>query len=261
MAGKNSIRSRNSGTQSPFFPGFPLAALALLAGCALGPDYKRPQAAAIPAAYAGATQGWKIAQPRGQLPKGNWWDLFSDPALDALETQAVAANQQLKAAVERFAEARATMDIARAGLYPNASIAGGYTRNRTSPNAPLTTTGQAVGQASTYNDLAVPLDLSYEVDLWGRVRRSVESARARAQASADDLEAVKLSIQAEVAVELFWGPATHTSACRNCRSSVAVFSKSLDLTPLTFGPAALPPTWTSPKRRRCLKPPKPSFRV
>lgn len=183
----------------------------------------------MPSAYAGVTDGWKIAQPQGQLPKGDWWDIFADPALSALETQASAANQQLKAAVDRFAEARAVMDVARAALYPNASITGGYTRNRTSPNAPLTTTGQAIGQAATYNDLVVPLDLSYEVDLWGRVRRSVESARAQAQASADDLEAVKLSIQAEVAVDYFT-LRTLDSERAVLRSSIGVFGKALDLT-------------------------------
>ncbi len=77
-------------------------ALALLAGCAIGPDYKRPEAATIPAAYAGATNGWKIAQPQGQLPKGNWWEIFGEPELSALETQAATANQQLKAAFDRF---------------------------------------------------------------------------------------------------------------------------------------------------------------
>jgi multidrug efflux system outer membrane protein len=207
----------------------PLAALALFAGCTIGPDYLRPEATTILAAYAGATNGWKVAQPQGQLPKGNWWEVFGDPELSALEVQAAAANQQLKAAVARFAEARATMDVTRSGLFPNVGAGFSATRQQTSPNAPLMTTGQAVGLRSTYNDFTLPLDLSYEVDLWGRVRRSVESARAQARASADDLEAIKLSIQAEVAADYFTLRALDSERAV-LRSSVKVFSTSFDLT-------------------------------
>jgi outer membrane protein, multidrug efflux system len=209
--------------------GLPLTALGFLAGCAVGPDYHRPEATTIPAAYANATNGWKVAQPQGQLPKSDWWELFGDPELSALEAQASAANQQLKAAVARFAEARATMDVTRAGLFPNVGTGFSATRQRVSPNAPVTTTGQAIGQPSTYNDFTVPLDLSYEVDLWGRVRRSVESARAQAHATADDLEAIKLSIQAEVALDYFTLRAFESEE-EVLRSSVKVFSLSFDLT-------------------------------
>jgi multidrug efflux system outer membrane protein len=222
------VRDPN-GARLPSLPGLALAALALLAGCAVGPDYQRPEATAIPAAYAGATNGWKVAQPQGQLPKGNWWEIFGEPELSALEAQAAAANQQLKAAVERFAEARAAMDVTRAGLFPSIAIPGSATRQRVSPNSPLATTSHGVGQASTYNDFILPLDLSYEADLWGRVRRSVESARAQAQASADDLEAIKLAIQAEAAVDYFTLRALDSERAV-LRSSVQVFSKSLDLT-------------------------------
>lgn len=209
------------------------AGLALLAGCLVGPDYKRPQATQIPAAYAGWSNGWKIAEPRGQFPKGNWWEMFGDPELNALEVQAVAANQQLKAAVARFAEARATVDVTRAGLFPNISVSGSYTRERVSPNAPSITTGKAIGNASTFNDFAVPLDASYEVDLWGRVRRSVESSRALAQATAEDFETAKLAIQAEVAVDYFTLEALD-SELAVLHSSVQVFSKSFELTSNRF---------------------------
>jgi multidrug efflux system outer membrane protein len=211
------------------FLALPFMALALLAGCAVGPDYKRPEATTIPAAYTGAINGWKIAQPQGQLPKGDWWEIFGDPELSALEVQATGANQELKAAVARFDEARAEMDVTRAGLFPNVAISGDATRSRVSANAPLTTTGSAIGHAATYNDFTLPLDFSYEVDLWGRVRRSVESARAQAQASADDLETVKLMIQAEVAVDYFTLRALDSERAV-LRSSIEVFSKSYDLT-------------------------------
>jgi multidrug efflux system outer membrane protein len=203
--------------------------LTVFAGCAVGPDYHRPDATTMPAAYANATNGWKVAQPQGGLPKANWWEVFGDPELNALEAQASAANQQLKAAVAQFAEARATMDVTRSGLFPNVGTGFSATRTRVSPNAPVTTTGQAIGQPATYNDFAVPVDLSYEVDLWGRVRRSVESARAQAHASADDLEATKLSIQAEVALDYFTLRALDSEQAV-LRSSVKVFTTSFDLT-------------------------------
>ena len=218
--------------------GFSLAALAMVAGCAIGPNYKRPPAATIPGAYAGATNvvatdsgatnGWKVAQPQAQIPKGNWWEVFGDAELNELVSQADVATQQLKIAVARLAEARAQMDVTRAGLFPNISLSGSYTRQRTSPNTPSTATGGAIGGA-TFNDFLVPLSLGYEVDLWGRVRRSVESSRAAAQASADDLETIKLMIQAEVAVDYFTLRAL--DAQRGVlNSSIQVFTKSLQLT-------------------------------
>jgi outer membrane protein, multidrug efflux system len=217
---------------------FSLTALAFVAGCKVGPDYKRPEATTIPAAYTGATNvvvtdssatnGWKVAQPQAQLPKGDWWEIFGDAELNELERQASVANQELKVAVAQLAEARAQMDVVRAGLFPNISLSGAYARQRTSQNAPSSTTGAASGGA-TFNDFLVPLSLGYEVDLWGRVRRSVESARAQAQASADDLETIKLMIQAEVAVDYFTLRALDAQKAV-LNSSVEVFTKSLQLT-------------------------------
>src|SRR6266849_10440536 len=119
------------------FPALPLVVLALVAGCAVGPDYKRPEATTIPAAYTGATNvvatdagttnGWKVAEPQAQIPKGDWWEIFGDAELNKLENQASASNQQLKVAVARLTEARAQMDITRAGLFPNISLSGSYT--------------------------------------------------------------------------------------------------------------------------------------
>src|SRR5208282_2441817 len=216
-----------------------LAALALVAGCKVGPDYKRPEATTIPAAYAGVTNvgltnvgvtnGWKVAEPQAQTPKGNWWEIFGDTQLNELEIQASSANQELKVAVARLAEARAQMDVTRAGLFPNIAISGAAIRQRTSPNAPLSSSGTATGTGPTYNDFLVPLTVGYEVDLWGRVRRSVESARAQVQASSDDLETIKLMIQAEAAVDYFTLRALDAQKAV-LNSSVEVFTKSLQLT-------------------------------
>lgn len=212
---------------------FPLVALAILTGCMVGPNYKRPGATTIPASYAEVSSGWKIAEPQGQLPKGNWWEMFGDPELNALEAEAATANQQLKAAVARFAEARATVDVTRAGLFPNISVSGSYSRERISPNTPSITTGRAIGQPNTFSDFTVPLDLQYELDVWGRVRRSVESAQAQLKATADDVETVKLDIEAEVAVDYFTLRALD-SELAVLHSSVLVFSKSFELTTNRF---------------------------
>lgn len=201
---------------------FAALALSLLAGCAVGPDYRRPAATpTVPPAYA----GWKIAEPKADRPKGNWWEMFSDPELNRLETAAAGANQELKAAVAAFDQARDSADIARAGLFPNLSLAPTATRQRLSGSMPVNGANQGV----SYNTFTMPLTAGYEVDLWGRVRRSVESARAQVQASADDLESVKLAIQAEVATDYFALRALDAESVL-LRSSVEVFRKSLELT-------------------------------
>ncbi|MBN2505199.1 MAG: efflux transporter outer membrane subunit [Verrucomicrobia bacterium] len=179
-------------------------ALALLTGCAVGPDYTRPVAVtAMPDTFRGATQDWKIATPQAHLPKGAWWEVFEDPALNRLESQAAEANQELKAAAARFAQARAAVDVARSGLFPHMGVGFTATRQRASANRPNNQTGEAVGIGPTYNTFVLPFDLSYEADLWGRVRREVESTRAKAQANAADLEGVRLAIAAEVAADYF----------------------------------------------------------
>ena len=178
--------------------------LALLAGCAVGPNYERPAAVAtMPAEFRGATNEWKLATPQAHLPKGAWWDIFQDAELNQLETQAAEANQELKAAVARFAQARAAADVARSGLFPRIGAGFAGVRQRDSANKPQSGTGEASGKGHTYNNFIVPFDLSYEVDLWGRVRRQVESARAIEQADAADLEGVRLAIAAEVAADYF----------------------------------------------------------
>jgi outer membrane protein, multidrug efflux system len=203
--------------------------MVLLVGCAVGPDYKRPQATAtIPAAYS-TTNEWKVAEPQAHLPKGNWWEIFGDEELNQLETAAAGANQGLKAAIARFDEARATTDVTKSGLFPHIGLTPSATAERNSANQPLE--GLAGGKANTrtFADLIVPLNLSYEVDLWGHVRRAVESARAQEQANADDLEAMKLSIEAEVATDYFTLRALDSEQ-ELLSSNVYVFSKSLDLT-------------------------------
>ena len=159
----------------------------------VGPDYHTPTNSA-PLNYKAVQPGlWKEGRPLDNVPKGNWWEIFGDAGLNALEAQALQANQELKAAVARVDQARATARVARSELLPTLNLDPGFTRQRYSPNqtpsfGPLTA-----------NSFRVPLDLSYEIDLWGRVRRGFESARADAQASLAAFYNVLLTLQADVA--------------------------------------------------------------
>ncbi|HVM62046.1 MAG TPA: efflux transporter outer membrane subunit [Verrucomicrobiae bacterium] len=204
--------------------------IALAAGCAVGPDYKRPEAVAtMPTSYAAATNGWKVAEPQAHLPKGNWWEIFGDEELNELEARAGTANQQLKAAVASFDQARAIADVTRSQLFPQIGVSPSAIWRRNSANQPIQGHAGGVSNTFTYADLIAPLNLSYEVDLWGRVRRSVESARAQQQASADDLEGVKLAIQAEVATDYFTLRALDADSTL-LKSNIFVFGRSYELT-------------------------------
>jgi multidrug efflux system outer membrane protein len=206
-----------------------ISATMVLGGCMVGPNYKRPEATRIPAAYAGATNGWKVAQPQAHLPRGNWWEIFGDPELNQLEVEASAANQQIKAAFARLEQARAITDITRSGLFPNIALSPAFPRERTSANRPSIATGRAIGHGNTFNDFTVPLNLNYEIDVWGRVRRSVESARAQESATSDDLGTLLLLIHSEVAAD-YVSLRSLDAEYAIVRSTVDVFRKSLDLT-------------------------------
>ncbi len=183
--------------------------VAALAGCSVGPDYHRPQALpaqSVPQEFSEANQGtnaaaWKPAQPSAHLPRGAWWELFDDAELQRLESLAATNNQDLAATAAQFEQARALVKIARADFFPQLSAQPGAVRQRTSVNAP--SDGHAAGQAYTYNDFVAPLDLGWELDLWGRVRRQSEGAQARFTAAADDLQSARLALEAEVAGDYF----------------------------------------------------------
>jgi NodT family efflux transporter outer membrane factor (OMF) lipoprotein len=163
----------------------------------VGPNYKRPTAE-VPTAYK-ELGNWKQAQPNDQNLGGNWWEMFQDPQLNALELQVNVSNQNLKAAAAQYTQARALLRYNRAAYFPTITAGANASRNKISSNRPpsLTTNGR------TYSDFQIPLELSYEVDVWGRVRRTVESYREQAQASAADLATVNLSMHAQVALFYF----------------------------------------------------------
>jgi NodT family efflux transporter outer membrane factor (OMF) lipoprotein len=169
----------------------------LLAGCAVGPNYKRP-AAEVPPAYK-EVGNWKQAQPNELNLGGNWWEMFQDPQLNALELQVNVSNQNLKAAEAQYTQARALLRYNRAAYFPTITAGASATRNRISNRRPAS----VVANGITYNDYQIPLELSYELDVWGRVRHTVESYREQAQASAADLATVNLSMHAELALDYF----------------------------------------------------------
>lgn len=170
----------------------------VLAGCAVGPDYKRPATVSAPAEYkAEALGSWKEGQPLDRVPKGAWWEVFGDTNLNSLEAQAVSANQELKAAVARVDQARAVARVSHSQLLPSLNLDPSYTRQRYSPNA-----NPSFGNL-TANKFSTPLDLSYEVDLWGRVRRGFESAQDDAEASLASFYNVLLTLQSDVAENYF----------------------------------------------------------
>ena len=201
-----------------------LLGVAFLTGCAVGPRYARP-AAPTPPDYKETPPNWKEAQPSDQILRGQWWEIYQDPALNALEHKIAVSNQSLKAAEAQFIQARAMVRYNRADLFPTVSAGVSAARERFSRNRPL-----AVGTGGgTFNDLILPVDMTYEPDIWGKVRRTVEASRAGAQASFADLEAVSLSLHAELAMDYFQARELDAEALL-LDSTVASYEKSLELT-------------------------------
>jgi NodT family efflux transporter outer membrane factor (OMF) lipoprotein len=179
---------------------FVLLAMAVLpfTGCAVGPKY-HPPVVQPPPAYK-ELGDWKPAHPNDQNLGGEWWKIFQDPQLEALELQVDVSNQNLKAAEAQFRQARAALRYNRADYYPTVTVAPSATRTRVSANRPPPS---SVFDGITYNDFVLPFNFSYQADVWGRVRKNVESYREQAQASAADLATVNLSMHADLAVAYF----------------------------------------------------------
>lgn len=180
--------------------------MAALAGCTVGPNYHRPALPPVPAAYKETPPpnppngSWKKAQPSDAELKGQWWKMYGDPELNALEAKIEVSNQTLKAAVEEYLEAREAVRVARASYYPTLAAGPSISRTRESYNQPGTKPDVTTYQYNTFNIEGQAL---WEPDLWGAVRRSVEAARANVQASAADLANVALSLHAELATDYF----------------------------------------------------------
>jgi NodT family efflux transporter outer membrane factor (OMF) lipoprotein len=175
---------------------FFLSAL-ILGGCTVGPKYVRPTVE-VPVAYKEAGD-WKTAEPSDAISKGKWWEIYQDEQLNALEDKISVSNQSLKVAQAQFQEARAAVRIARSALFPNLSGGVSVKGTHQSSNGPLFSRASP----TNYADYQIPFDASYEADVWGRVRHTVEASRSEAQATAADLANVELSLRAELALDYF----------------------------------------------------------
>ena len=201
----------------------------LLSGCMVGPKYSKPPVAAAPSFNEPPPQsfaespGWKEAQPADTTLRADWWQLFGIAELNRLEEQVDANNQNLKAAEARFRAARALIQLNRSNLYPTVSASPSITTNRLSRNAP---TGTVSGD---YGQYTLPIDVNYELDAWGRIRRSVAAAREEAQASAADLETIRLSLHAELAIDYFELRALDSEK-NLLDETIGAYRKALDLT-------------------------------
>jgi NodT family efflux transporter outer membrane factor (OMF) lipoprotein len=204
-----------------------LCAVAILffAGCTVGPNYVHPTAE-VPADFKETPANWKQAQPSDAISKGKWWEIYQDPQLNELEEKINVSNQTLKAEQEQFAQARAALRITRSNLFPNVSTAPSVSRTHLAPNEPLF---NPPTESKDYNTFTIPVDVSYEVDLWGRVRRSVESSRSEAQATGADLATISLSLHAELAGDYFQLRGLDTQK-QLLDSNVQSFEKALALT-------------------------------
>src|SRR3984957_4231225 len=177
-----------------------------LEGCTVGPKYVRPTVPTTPA-YKEEAPGsfkepdqWQTAHPADQTSRGNWWEIFGDPELNKLEEQIADSNQDLKVAEARFRQARAAIRFNRAAQFPTLSTSPSASYVKSSDFSP---SFPSKIQQSSKGDFELPFDLSYELDLWGRVRRSVAAAREEAQASSADYATAKLSLEAELAMDYF----------------------------------------------------------
>ena len=190
------------------------AAAVLLAGCSFSPKYEKPSAPApasfkeMSPAQAQETDGWKTAAPQESVLRGKWWEIFEQPELDALEEQiTVTNNQTLAAAFENFIQAREVMKQARSGYYPTVSANPGVTESRSNLRFPTAGGGSGSGSSGSVGQrvmsYSLPLDASWELDLWGDIRNAVKANSLEAQATLADLENLRLSLQGELAVDYF----------------------------------------------------------
>jgi NodT family efflux transporter outer membrane factor (OMF) lipoprotein len=205
------------------------AAILFFAGCTVGPNYVRPTAE-VPTDFKETPANWKQAQPSDAVAKGKWWEIYQDPQLNELEEQINVSNQTLKAEQEQFAQARAALRITRSNLFPNVSTTPSVSRTHLAPNEPLF---NPPTESKDYNTFTIPVDVSYEPDLWGRVRRTVEASRSEAQATGADLANVSLSLHAELAGDYFQLRGLDAQK-QLLDSNVEAFEKALDLTQSRF---------------------------
>ena len=192
--------------------------LSVLTGCSVGPDYRRPDVA-VPADFK-ELKGWREAQPRDQEISTKWWEVFDDAVLNELEEQVNVSNQNIALAESQYRQALAQVQLARANYFPTLGAGASYTRSGS------TDTG---GNFNTADQHQVALNASWELDIWGKVRRQVEAGTAGAEASLADLRAMRLSMQAELALNYFQLRNLDAQK-KNLDDTVEAYNKALELT-------------------------------
>jgi len=200
--------------------------LLFLSGCALTPKYDRPSVQLPPAYKEPLPEGWKEAQPRDEVAKGDWWLIYEDPVLTNLEAQATASNQTLVAAVARLDEARALIRLAHSRLLPTVSLDISTQNGRFAGNRPLQP--GSLDLSYNYSQFSFPLDLTYEADVWGRIRSSIAAARFDAQTSAAEYQFTLLSVKSDVAANYFMLRGMDTDR-RVIKQNIEIEQKLLDL--------------------------------
>jgi NodT family efflux transporter outer membrane factor (OMF) lipoprotein len=201
-----------------------LAAALAASGCSVGPNYVRPDAPTSDSFK--EFEGWRTARPRDDVLRAAWWELYDDPVLSDLVEQVPIANQNLKAAEAAFRQARTLVWQARSNWYPTANFGVSFARSRVSATL---RGGQGFGTGTISSDFTLPGSISWELDLWGKIRRQVESNEASAQASAADLANTQLSLQSELAVDYFQ-LRTFDAVKRLLEDTAKGYEKSLELT-------------------------------
>lgn len=193
-----------------------------LTACAVGPDYVRPAAQAPPTFK--EMSGWKVAQPRDDRIRGPWWKIYGDPLLDELESRVNISNQNVILAEAQFRQAQALVMAARSAYFPTVGVGASFSRS--SPSQDL---GNIQTKRVDISDYSLPVGASWEPDIWGKIRRSVESNRANAQASAADLAGAELSFQTQLAQDYFQLRSLDAQK-QLLDSSVELYKESLKLT-------------------------------
>ena len=201
-----------------------LVMLVFIVSCTVGPNYVKPTVQ-VPAAYK-ENAGWQVAQPQDATLRGNWWEMFNDPQLNALEEQVEVSNQNVAVAEAQFRQARALVQQARAAYFPTVTV--GASLNNSSQSASTRISNSSSGRTAP-TLFAMAVDASWEIDVWGRIRRLVESSQASAQASAADIETALLSAQTELAQDFFQLRTLDTQK-QLLDASIVEFERSLELT-------------------------------
>jgi len=214
-----------------------LATMALFGGCSFAPKHAKP-AVQTPAAFkemtpaqSQETDGWKTAEPMDNALRGQWWEMFHEPELNAFESQVNVSNQTVAVALANFLAARAVVKQSRSQYFPTVTASPSVTRSR---QASSQNKSSSSSSASTFTEYALPFDASWEPDFWGRIRNTVKANSLEAQATLADLENVRLTVQSEVAVDYFQLRVLDTQK-QLLDATVIAYQESLKLTQAQYG--------------------------